>query len=113
EDEADRRADTRQCHRLDEELPENRRSCRAERFAHADFLRTLRDRDHHDRDDPDAADEQTDRRQREADDEERPEEWVVVVEETIVCDDREVVYLRRAQATLRPEVRGDIIDSLL
>ena len=50
-------------HRLDQELPENRAARRAERLAHADLARALGDRDHHDRDDAHAADEQADRRQ--------------------------------------------------
>jgi signal transduction histidine kinase len=48
--------------RLDEELEHDVATSCAERLAHADLARPLRDRDQHDVHDADAADEQRDRR---------------------------------------------------
>src|ERR1051326_4564016 len=83
EDQSDDGADRRQRHGFDEELPEDRAARRAKCLSHADLTRPFGDRNHHDRDDAHAADEQADRREHDHDQEEHPKDLVVRLEELV------------------------------
>src|SRR5437764_14435826 len=98
---------------LDEELPLDGPPGGPERLAHADLACALGDRNHHDRDHPDAAHHQRDGREHQHHQEEHAGDLAPGVEQLVLGDDREVVLLPRLEPAQRAQRSHDPVHRLL
>ena len=97
EQDPERPAEGREECRLDQELPQDLAAAGAECLANADLARPLRDRDHHDRHDADAADHQRDRRDDDQREEGRLADLVPHLHHRVLGQQVEVVRLLQLQ----------------